>query len=119
MKYVVRTIPQAANLYDRLLEALKEGDQMVDLKPHKPPRTLKQSRKIHAMLTDLGNETGDSNFKSYAKSLSWWPHVYVEHFGKPLLIAKSEADLSKEESSAVIEQIFLLGAFLPDFKFNE
>jgi len=41
MKCVIRNVAQAANFYDRLLDALQVGDMLVDLKPHKPPRTLK------------------------------------------------------------------------------
>ncbi len=123
MKYVIRkNTPQAANFYDRLLEALKEGDMMVDLKPHKPPRTRSQSRKLHAMITQIGDETGDSNMKAAIKQMDFWPQVYTEPFGqKPMIVPKSEADLRKEEESDIIERLYQLSAeYLPaDFKFNE
>ena len=121
MKYVIRSIPQAATFYDRLLDALKEGDQMVDLKPHVAPRTRSQSRKLHVMISAIGDETGDSNMKAAIKQMDFWPQVYIEPFGqKPMIVPKSEADLSKQEESDIIERLYQLAAeYLPDFKFNE
>tara|TARA_B100000809_G_scaffold148734_1_gene146206 strand:- start:4367 stop:4561 length:195 start_codon:yes stop_codon:yes gene_type:complete len=64
MKFVIRNKAQLANAYDKMLAELKAHDILVDFKEHsQPPRTLKQSRKIHAMITDLANETGDSMIK--------------------------------------------------------
>ena len=121
MKHVIRSIPQAANFYDRLLDALKEGDMLVDLKPHVAPRTRSQSRKLHAMITQIGDETGDSNMKAAIKQMDFWPQVYAEPFGqKPMIVPRSEADLTKEEESDIIERLYQLAAeYLPDFKFNQ
>ena len=124
MKVVCRNGTQLANAYDKMVDALRnlqqkfDGAIMVEWKEHKPPRTMKQSRKIHAMMNDLGNFTGDSNMKGWIKGMDFWPTVYIEHFGDAKIVAKSEAVLTKEEESIIIERLYQIGTMLPGFEWS-
>jgi hypothetical protein len=71
------------------------------------------------MMDNLGEFTGDKSMKMYVKSLSFWPTQYKEHFGTSKVIPKSEADLTREESTMVMEHLELLGTMLPGFEFDE
>ncbi len=123
MKVVCRNGTQLANAYDKMVDALSnlqqklDGAIMVEWKEHKPPRTMKQSRKIHAMMNEMGGFTGDENIKMWIKGMDFWPTEYKEHFGEPKIVAKSEASLSKEEESIIIERLYQLGTMLPGFEF--
>lgn len=120
MKRVIRS-------YEQLVEAFKEqrtylkdfGALNCWFEEHKPPRTAKQSRKVHAMFGDIADFTGDKNIKQFIKGLEFWPEVYVEHFGQGKFVPKSESDLSREEESVVIEHLYLIGSQLPGFIWNE
>ena len=125
MRRVVRNAQQMTNLADEIVGWMnarapdEENAVMVEYKPYKPPRTMKQSRKIHAMFGDIGQFTGDSNIKGWVKSLSFWPTEYKEHAGQGQVVPKSEAHLTKAEEIIVIEHLYLIGAELPGFQWGD
>ena len=118
MKHVVRSALQFETYtLPKIREAIETYPITVEWKEYKPPRTLSQNRKVHAMLTDLANFTGDKNIKQWIKQMEFWPQVYVEHFGQGKTIPKSEADLEREESSIVIDHLYMIGADLTEHGF--
>ena len=124
MKRVISNQTQLHAMHTEMTDALAElvrGEKkmMVEFKPFKPPRTRSQSRKIHAMMNEMGGFTGDENIKMWIKGMDFWPTEYKEHFGDPKIVAKSEASLSKEEESIIIERLYQLGTMLPGFEFSQ
>ena len=124
MKRVIRSNVQLANIYDEMLEGLQDllkadKSMIIEFKPFKPPRTLSQSRKIHAMMNEIGAFTGDENIKMWIKNMDFWPTEYKEHFGDPKIVPKSEASLSRGEESIIIERLYQLATMLPGFEFTQ
>lgn len=119
MKLVVRNTDDrdhAISYIDGML--LMQTAATVEIKKWVPPRTLKQNRKVHAMFDDLADFTGDKNIKAWIKSLAFWPEVYVEHAGQGQMVPKSEADLTRNEETEVIQHLYLIGAELPGFEWS-
>ena len=111
--------------YDQLVSFFKECRPFVELEPlmmswegWQPPRTLSQSRKVHAMIDDLGNFCGERNMKSFIKTMEFWPTEIIEFNGDQKEVPKSEANLTKEEEAMVIEHLYMIGAELPGFEWN-
>jgi len=123
MKYVARNELQLITIIEKMRVGFaKLGDNpamLVEFKKYVPPRTDPQRKKLHAMIGDLAEFTGDSNMKEWVKGLSFWPDVYIEHAGVAKTVPKSEALLSKEESSVVIEHLYVIGSQLPGFEWSE
>lgn len=123
MRYVAKNVDQLKTITDRMWQgwaALGEHQAMlVEFKKYVPPRTHPQRKKLHAMIGDLAEFTGDSNMKEWVKGMSFWPEVYIEHAGVAKTVPKSEALLSKEESSNVIEHLYVVGSQLPGFEWSE
>ena len=109
MRRVIRSESQLRDLLDTL-KAIPEHGWLISWDVYKPPRTLSQSRKIHAMINDLSDFTGIKDFKGYVKTMEFWPQESVVQFGKRTWKPKSEADLSKVEESAIIENLYALAA---------
>ncbi len=124
MKRVISNQTQLHNMHTEMTDALAElvrGEKkmMVEFKPFKPPRTRSQSRKIHAMMSELGGFTGYDDMKGYIKTLNFWPTQYKEGFGEAHFVPKSETALTKEEESIIIERLYQLGTMLPGFEFSQ
>lgn len=109
MKRVARNLDQLKALF-RILQEIPEQGWLIQWTPYKPPRTLSQSKKLHAMMGDMAEFTGVTNMKGFIKTLEFWPTVGVLQFGVHRNAPKSEADLSKEEESEIIEALYALAA---------
>jgi hypothetical protein len=119
MKAVVRNDWDRERVSEVICTYLDRHDAVtVEIKKWVPPRSLKQNRKVHAMFDDLADFTGDKNIKAWIKTLAFWPEVYVEHAGQGQMVPKSEADLSRDEETEVIQHLYLIGAELPGFEWS-
>ncbi|MDB4351956.1 recombination protein NinB [Porticoccaceae bacterium] len=109
MKLVIRSSQQLRELFHKI-EGFASGEGLlIDYKPYKPPRSLLQSRKLHAMIGELNDFTGRKNMKDFVKQLDFWPKVTMQDLGVAI-VPKSEADLSKAEESDIIEGIYAMVA---------
>ena len=113
MRMVVRSDHDVVVLSRALAQRPADGF-LVKVTKYKAPRTRPQNRKVHAMIDDLAQFTGDSpgEMKQVLKGRNFWPTVIKTRFGVEQVVAKSEADLSKEESELVIEHLYMLGSFM-------
>ena len=119
MKFVARNQHQLDDIVSRIRTMVEAHAVTVDYRKWIPPRTGKQNRKVYAMLDDLAAFTGDRNIKSWIKAMEFWPDVWVEHAGEGRMVPKSEADLSRDEESEVIEHLYIIGGELPGFEWSE
>ena len=108
MKRVLKTAQQVEYFSLELKRQMTDKGLMVEVKEFKPPRTLSQSAKIHAMLADLAfwEQITPAAMKSFIKTLEFWPVEAVK--GK--YIPMSEADLTREQESDIIEHLYMIAA---------
>ena len=118
MKRVIKTYDQLVQIFREIRPFVEIEPLMVEYGSWKPPRTLSQSRKVHAMINDLGSFCGEKNMKGFIKSLEFWPTEIVEQLGLQKVCPKSEAKLEREEEAIVIEHLYMIGAELPGFEWN-
>ena len=117
---VVKTLKDLSDVDRAIIRALDTQPVLVEYKPYKPPRTLRQSRKLHVMIAELGAFTGDEDMKGTLKTFTFWPEVMKSrHDGSVVIKPKSEADFSAEEESALIEALFRVGAEIEGFEYAE
>jgi len=92
------------------IAAITEND-LVDvlIEANEPDNTKAQMAKIHAMIGEVANETGEDVKKSKNDIKNQCGLTYYEDQQKKY---KSFADLSKAELSDVIEKLYIIGDFL-------
>lgn len=78
----------------------------VIIKEYKNQRSLEQNSKLHAMLTNIANETGHSveEIKDFLMKNFGWVKMY-EFNGQTNLLRMSTTDLSVTDMSIFIEQV--------------
>lgn len=115
MRLVVRSDHDVVVLARALADRPADG-YLVEVTKYKAPRTRPQNKKVHAMIDELAEFNGDSpgEMKQIIKGLNFWPTVIKTRFGVEQVVAKSEADFSKQESELVIEHLYMLGSFMSE-----
>ena len=108
MKRILKTPQQVEKFSLELNKLMTDKGLMVEVKEYKPPRTLTQSAKLHAMLADLAlwEQVTPAAMKSFIKTLEFWPVEAVK--GK--YVPMSEADLTRDQESEIIEMLYVIAA---------
>jgi len=116
---VVKTVKDLSAVDRAIIKALDTTAMLVEYKPYKPPRTLRQSRKLHVMIRELGEFCGDEDMKGTLKTFTFWPEVMkTRHDGSVVVKPKSEADFSAEEESALIEALYRVASEIEGFEYE-
>ena len=126
MKVVTRSRNSAIKAIDDYISKTGLGchwekPQLLEIKPYKPPRTLEQNAKYHAMCRELAEFVGhtESDIKEYMK-LEYGPKkpFGVGSWQESKYIPKGVSQYSKEEASMMIEHLYRIGAEL-GFAFSD
>ena len=128
-RVVARNREQIAMWYEEMLNDFeKVGALMIEWDKHKIPHSRKQQKRFYAMVRDIALFTGNTDVKHDLKQTDIWPREEVEHtrfFADgstatyTTMAPKSEADLSKEEETLIIELLFMIGSNLPGFAWSD
>lgn len=131
-KILIRTREHAVRIVEELMDDLDKTNQglLLEWDEYSPPHSRGQQKKFYVMCRDLALFTGEEHIKDLVKATDIWPKVEKEHvFWKMLdgeqvprrkitMDPKSEADLSREEESLIIELLFQWGDSLPGFTWS-
>ena len=122
MKTVIRNRNDALRFVDRYCTEYGvnwELPQMIEIKRYKPPRSLPQNAKLHAMIRELATEIGysEDELKDYFKS-TFGPQKVLFVLGNEKRIPKSTTEYNKLEMADMIGQVERIGAEL-GFRFSE
>lgn len=128
-KIVIRSHEQMASLGADIRRQLAEHPVLVEYKEYRPPRTLPQNSKIHAMLSELAQFTGDDagDLKNEIKRTDVWPkkerwvtRVVEEKITKVRdIVPVGVHEMTREQASLVIELINALASNVPGFYWSE
>ena len=114
MKKVIHSYDELLNVVERLVEKnllTFQHPYTFEIKPYKPPRTLPQNAKLHAMIGVLANHIGygSSELKDWLK-LEYGPKKRFEYGEHVSMIPKSTAAYTKTEMIAFIDQGDMIAA---------
>lgn len=119
-KIVAWNVDQARHWFGEIIEDIEKfGAITIEWRKHQRPRTRRQSKRLHAMLRDLAIFLDEPDMKGIVKNLDIWPReerlkLFFKEDGssykKTVMQPKSEADLSIEEESLIIELLFKIGS---------
>lgn len=115
MKRVVRTGEEAHRFVSRAITKLTESfdPHLITMVKYKPPRSLPQNARCHAMIRELADYVGysEAELKEWLK-LEYGYLKGVTIGGKEKLIAKSTAEFNKQEMTDFMAHIERIGAEL-------
>ena len=103
MKSVIRNHEDAEKFIGRINF---EKPQLIECRLYRPPRTLPQNAKFHAMVGELANHFGysSSELKDWLKH-EYGPKKFFRFGSHEKLIPKSTAEYSKLEMVEMIDQV--------------
>jgi hypothetical protein len=122
MKTVIRSHNEGLNFLTLACRDLGEHfdkPQLIEIKRYKPPRSLPQNARCHAMIGELANEIGFSaaELKSWLK-IEFGPHEPFTFGNYESYIPKSTAKYNRQEMSDFMMHIERIGAEM-GFQFSE
>ena len=96
--------------FQEFVKSLKEGDKIdIILEFVEPDNTKAQLAKIHAMIKDIADETGE-DVKKTKQDIK--DRCGLTYYADNKKYYKSFANLSRQDLSDVIEQMYVVGEFL-------
>jgi hypothetical protein len=122
MKAVIRHRNDALRFVDRFCSEFGpewEKPQLIEIKRYRPPRSMPQNAKFHAMIRELATEIGysEDELKYYFKS-SFGPQKNLFVLGEQKRIPISTKDYNKLEMTEMIGHLERVGAEL-GFRFSD
>ena len=122
MKAVVRNRNDALRFVDRFCSEFGptwEKPQMIEIKRYRPPRSMPQNAKFHAMIRELAEEIGysEDELKEYFKS-SFGPKKILYLVGGNRRIPVSTTEYTKEQMTDMIGHLERVGAEM-GFRFSD
>ncbi len=114
MKSVIRNHNSGYRFIDKACNEIGqifEKPYLIEIKPYKPPRTLPQNARFHAMINELAKEIGysASDLKDWLK-LEYGPKKYFVFQGIEKDIPMSTADYNKVQMIDMIGHLERIGA---------
>lgn len=122
MKAVIRQRNDALRFVDRFCSENGchwEKPQLIEVKRYKPPRSMPQNAKFHAMIRELATELGysEDELKDYFKC-TFGPQKIISVLGEEKRIPLSTTEYNKAQMTDLIGHVERVGAEL-GFRFSD